>query len=59
MAEEVARMSTSSASDEEEFHVYRLRIHDAKLDDAGKWTCEVQDKYGKVSTVCDVKVLGQ
>ncbi|XP_021370306.1 myosin light chain kinase, smooth muscle-like [Mizuhopecten yessoensis] len=57
MAEEVARMSTSSASDEDEFHVYRLRIHDANLDDAGKWTCEVEDKYGKVSTVCDVAIL--
>lgn len=58
MATNTQRLSTSSESDEEEFHTYRLKIHDASLDDAGEWELHVQDKYGEVSTSCNINILG-
>lgn len=41
-------------SDDEEVHLYKLRIHDAKAEDAGRWRCEVEDKYGSASSSCNL-----
>ncbi|XP_076078871.1 uncharacterized protein LOC143048870 isoform X3 [Mytilus galloprovincialis] len=49
--------SICSSSDEEEILTYKLRIHDADISDSGKWQCEVKDKYGTVSTTCDLDVF--
>lgn len=51
--------SICSSSDEEEILTYKLRIHDADISDSGKWQCEVKDKYGTVSTTCDLDVFGK
>ena len=48
-----------SSSDEEEILTYKLKIHDANFSDSGKWKCEVKDKYGSVSTACDINVYGK
>eukprot|EP00105_Crassostrea_gigas_P015610 XP_011432661.1 PREDICTED: muscle M-line assembly protein unc-89 isoform X3 [Crassostrea gigas] len=41
-------------SEDEEVHLYKLRIHDAKAEDAGRWRCEVEDKYGSASSSCNL-----
>ena len=50
--------SGTSTDSEEEILTYRLKIHDANLKDAGKWKCEVKDKYGSASTSCNLDVFG-
>ncbi|VDI71755.1 Hypothetical predicted protein, partial [Mytilus galloprovincialis] len=46
----------TGSDSEEEILTYRLKIHDADVKDAGKWKCEVKDKYGTASTSCDLDV---
>lgn len=39
--------------------VCRLNIMNAKLDDAGEYSCEAVNKAGKDFTHCSVKVVGK
>lgn len=48
----------TGSDSEEDILTYRLKIHDADVKDAGKWKCEVKDKYGTASTSCDLDVYG-
>lgn len=48
-----------SSDSEEEVHVYKLKIHDTGVKDAGEWRVEVADKYGSTSTSCNLAILGK
>nr|XP_022301370.1 muscle M-line assembly protein unc-89-like isoform X3 [Crassostrea virginica] len=45
-----------SSDSEEEVHVYKLKIHDTEVKDAGEWRVEVADKYGSTSTSCNLAI---
>lgn len=47
-----------SSDSEEEVHVYKLKIHDTDVKDAGEWRVEVADKYGSTSTACNLAIRG-
>lgn len=52
--------SVEAGSDsEEEILTYRLKIHDTDLNDAGRWRCEVKDKYGTASASCNLDVYSE
>nr|XP_022301749.1 muscle M-line assembly protein unc-89-like isoform X1 [Crassostrea virginica] len=48
-----------SSDSEEEVHVYKLKIHDTEVKDAGEWRVEVADKYGSTSTSCNLAILDE
>ncbi|XP_061195584.1 muscle M-line assembly protein unc-89-like isoform X2 [Saccostrea echinata] len=48
------KVSKGNNFDDEEVHLYKLRIHDAQATDAGRWRCEVEDKYGSTSSSCNL-----
>ncbi|XP_062600882.1 muscle M-line assembly protein unc-89-like isoform X2 [Saccostrea cucullata] len=48
------KVGKGDKSDDEEVHLYKLRIHDAQATDAGRWRCEVEDKYGSTSSSCNL-----
>lgn len=39
--------------------VYSLIISDLRLEDAGEWSCQATNAFGKTQCSCDVQVLGK